>query len=133
MSREHDHASHLRVTTHDIDSNEQPRSSDFERQIQWAQNLSLSANIALLLVKAWAFLMSHSFAVLASMADSGVDLASQVVLYFCNRCDQACLNWTASSFQCQTEAVQPNSIFCLLHMQGNFASGSALPHRPKQA
>lgn len=52
---------------------------------RWAQNLSLAANILLLTVKAFAFVVSGSFAVLASMADSGVDLASQVVLYLCNR------------------------------------------------
>ena len=36
--------------------------------------------------QAYAFFASRSFAVLASLADSGVDLASQVVLFFCNRC-----------------------------------------------
>ena len=50
-----------------------------------AQYLSLAANILLLVIKAWAFFISNSFAVLASMADSGVDLASQVVLFLCNR------------------------------------------------
>ena len=45
-----------------------------------------AGNIVLLLVKLYAFLASRSFAVLASLADSGVDLASQIVLWFCNRC-----------------------------------------------
>ena len=64
--------------------------SDFDEQdsqLQWATNLSLAGNVALLLVKAYAFAVSGSFAVLASLADSGVDLASQVVLFFCNRSD----------------------------------------------
>ncbi len=46
---------------------------------------SSAGNIALLLVKLYAFMASRSFAVLASLADSGVDLASQIVLFFCNR------------------------------------------------
>lgn len=63
-------------------------SSDFEEQdtrLQWAVNLSLAGNIALLLVKTYAFIVSGSFAVLDALADSVVDLASQVVLFFCNR------------------------------------------------
>jgi len=66
--------------------------SDFDEQdakLWWAVNLSLIGNIALLLVKAYAFAVSGSFAVLAALADSGVDLASQIVLYFCNRCAPA--------------------------------------------
>ena len=51
-----------------------------------------AGNIALLLVKLYAFLASRSFAVLASLADSGVDLASQIVLFFCNRRARACRN-----------------------------------------
>lgn len=58
-----------------------------DSRLQWATNLSLAGNVALLLVKAYAFTVSGSFAVLASLADSGVDLASQVVLFFCNRSD----------------------------------------------
>jgi hypothetical protein len=49
-----------------------------------------AGNILLLLVKLYAFLASRSFAVLASLADSGVDLASQIVLWFCNRRAQLC-------------------------------------------
>ena len=49
-----------------------------------------AGNILLLLVKLYAFLASRSFAVLASLADSGVDLASQIVLWFCNRHAQLC-------------------------------------------
>ena len=56
-----------------------------DSKLQWATNLSLAGNVMLLLVKAYAFAASGSFAVLAALADSGVDLASQIVLFFCNR------------------------------------------------
>jgi cation diffusion facilitator family transporter len=74
----------LRVTTHELDSSG-PADDRSDQQIMWAQNLSLVANILLLCIKMFAFIVSRSFAVLASTADSGVDLASQVVLYLCNR------------------------------------------------
>mmetsp|Transcript_23869 Transcript_23869/g.66204 ORF Transcript_23869/g.66204 Transcript_23869/m.66204 type:complete len:459 (+) Transcript_23869:141-1517(+) len=54
------------------------RQQDLKQSV--AVNCSLAANIILLVAKLYAFLASGSQAVLASMADSAVDLASQAVL-----------------------------------------------------
>jgi hypothetical protein len=51
-----------------------------------AQNMLLSVNKCRnAAALPYCLICAGSFAVLASMADSGVDLASQVVLYICNR------------------------------------------------
>lgn len=55
-----------------------PQSSD--KSLQWAFNLSWVVNILLFAVKLWAYLASNSKAVLASLADSLVDLVSQAVI-----------------------------------------------------
>ncbi len=49
-----------------------------QRRIRFAMHASLVANVALLLAKIAAYVLSHSKAVLASTADSFVDIASQV-------------------------------------------------------
>ena len=54
--------------------------SPYRRQIQVAFVLSWIVNWALMAGKVWAFVVTHSQAVLASMVDSGVDLASQWVI-----------------------------------------------------
>lgn len=48
-------------------------------------NVSLWVNIALLLAKLWAFLMTHSRAVMASLSDSFVDIACQGIIYGADR------------------------------------------------
>ena len=45
-------------------------------------NISLAANIFLLVVKIYAFYVSKSKAILASAADSLVDIASQLVIAY---------------------------------------------------
>lgn len=50
----------------------------FDARVRFAMNISLVANVLLLLAKAYAFYVSMSRAVLASAADSFVDIASQV-------------------------------------------------------
>lgn len=45
-------------------------------------NVSLAVNIFLLVVKIYAFVVSHSKAILASAADSLVDIASQLVIAY---------------------------------------------------
>ena len=61
------------------DADSQPDKGDnFDSRIQFAMNASLVANVLLLLAKAYAFYWSKSKAVLASAADSFVDIASQV-------------------------------------------------------
>ena len=52
----------------------------YDARLQFAMNASLVANVLLLLAKAYAFYWSGSKAVLASAADSFVDIASQVPL-----------------------------------------------------
>ena len=44
--------------------------------------MSWAVNIVLLVAKVYAFYISNSKSVLASLADSAVDLASQVVIWF---------------------------------------------------
>lgn len=73
-----------RITTHDFEQMGPP-SEDGDRKVVFATSVSLAANLLLLVAKAWAFFASGSMAVAASMADSGVDLASQVVLFLCAR------------------------------------------------
>mmetsp|Transcript_1565 Transcript_1565/g.4635 ORF Transcript_1565/g.4635 Transcript_1565/m.4635 type:complete len:426 (+) Transcript_1565:354-1631(+) len=51
-----------------------------EAALQLAFNLSWVVNILLFAVKLWAYIVSHSKAVLASLADSLVDLVSQAVI-----------------------------------------------------
>ncbi|CAD7695510.1 unnamed protein product [Ostreobium quekettii] len=50
-----------------------------------ATTLSLLANVTLFAVKLWGFILSGSKSVLASLADSAVDIASQLVIYICYR------------------------------------------------
>jgi len=45
---------------------------------------SAVVNVALFAAKLFAFIVSGSQAILASLADSGVDLLSQLVVFFCN-------------------------------------------------
>ncbi|KAL3131022.1 Photosystem II protein D1 [Trebouxia sp. C0009 RCD-2024] len=60
-----------------------PRHSDvIERRASLAMNLSWAVNFLLLVVKFVAFGLSRSYSVLASAADSFVDIASQGVLAF---------------------------------------------------
>lgn len=54
--------------------------SPYRRQIRIAFVLSWIANWGLMVAKVWAFVVTHSQAVLASMVDSAVDLASQWVI-----------------------------------------------------
>ena len=56
-----------------------------QRRIRLAMHASLVANVALLLAKIAAYVLSHSKAVLASTADSFVDIASQVPSATCPR------------------------------------------------
>ena len=49
----------------------------YDGRLQFAMNASLVANVVLLIAKAYAFYWSRSKAVLASTADSFVDIASQ--------------------------------------------------------
>ncbi|GBF97913.1 cation diffusion facilitator [Raphidocelis subcapitata] len=52
------------------------------RRIAFAQGLSWVVNIALLVAKVYAFVLSGSKAVMASAADSAVDLVSQMVISY---------------------------------------------------
>jgi hypothetical protein len=59
----------------------------FERKLAFASGLSWVVNILLLVAKLYAYWLSHSKAVLASAADSAVDLVSaagHTVAYDCN-------------------------------------------------
>jgi hypothetical protein len=56
---------------------ETPEQARLQRRIRFAMHTSLVANVALLLAKIVAFALSRSKAVLASTADSFVDIASQ--------------------------------------------------------
>lgn len=53
-------------------------------RITLAVSLSLAGNVVLFLAKLYAFIFSRSQAVLASLADSAVDIASQAVVFFCD-------------------------------------------------
>lgn len=50
-----------------------------------AVQMSLLANVLLFGAKLYAFIITSSQAVLASLVDSGVDIASQVVVFLCER------------------------------------------------
>ena len=54
-----------------------------DSRMRLAVNSSLAVNVILLIAKAWAYYYSHSKAVLASTADSFVDIASQVTALSC--------------------------------------------------
>ena len=54
-----------------------------DSRMRLAVNSSLAVNMILLIAKAWAYYYSHSKAVLASTADSFVDIASQVTALDC--------------------------------------------------
>ena len=53
---------------------------ELDRKMDFAYNISLIVNVALFAAKIYAFAVSHSKSVLASCADSLVDIASQLVL-----------------------------------------------------
>ena len=52
------------------------------RRVTFWMNISLAVNIFLLAVKIYAFIASRSKAILASAADSLVDIASQLVIAY---------------------------------------------------
>ena len=52
------------------------------RRVTFWMNVSLAVNIFLLVVKIYAFITSRSKAILASAADSLVDIASQLVIAY---------------------------------------------------
>lgn len=54
-------------------------------RVTLAVRLSLVVNLFLFAVKLYAFVVSQSQSVLASLADSAVDIASQLVVFFCDR------------------------------------------------
>lgn len=60
------------------DSNQ--HKDELDRKMDFAYNISLIVNVALFAAKIYAFAVSHSKSVLASCADSLVDIASQLVL-----------------------------------------------------
>lgn len=65
----------------DVDAASEPDArDDVDKRISFAMNASLVAKVLLLLAKAYAYYYSQSKAVLASAADSFVDIASQVVI-----------------------------------------------------
>jgi hypothetical protein len=59
-----------------------PEQAALRGRITFANGLSWVVNILLLVAKVWAYMVSGSKAVLASAADSGVDLLSQVVITY---------------------------------------------------
>lgn len=61
-----------------------PSNAVSDRRVVLAVRLSALANVALFAAKFFAFLVSGSQSILASLADSGVDLASQAVVFFCD-------------------------------------------------
>lgn len=61
-----------------------PNSTDAAR-VTLGVRLSLVVNLFLFAVKLYAFVYSQSQSVLASLADSAVDIASQLVVFFCDR------------------------------------------------
>ena len=67
------------------------------RRVSFAMNISLAANIFLLVVKIYAFYASKSKAILASAADSLVDIASQLVIAYAEY--QASVLIVSSRFQ----------------------------------
>lgn len=52
-----------------------------EAQIQWAININLAANVALLVGKIVACLASHSISLVASLVDSALDLLSTLIIF----------------------------------------------------
>lgn len=60
------------------------RHDDRRRAVNAALRLSLIANILLFLAKGYIYILSRSEAVLASFADSTVDVASQLVVFLCD-------------------------------------------------
>ncbi|GMH32244.1 hypothetical protein BSKO_00078 [Bryopsis sp. KO-2023] len=60
-------------------------SKNESKKVRTAVRLSLIGNVALFAMKLYAFCVSRSQAVLASLIDSAVDIASQFVVYFCDR------------------------------------------------
>ncbi|CAG9464346.1 unnamed protein product [Pedinophyceae sp. YPF-701] len=64
---------------------EQGDGEEVGRLAQWATVLSIASNIILLFAKGWVFFSTLSMSVLASFADSVVDLASQGVLLLAAR------------------------------------------------
>ena len=55
------------------------------RSVTWAVNLSLFVNILLLFSKITAFVLTFSFAVVASLIDSVLDLFSQLIIWLTER------------------------------------------------
>ena len=55
-----------------------------DRRVVFAVRLSALANLTLFAAKLFAFIVSGSQSILASLADSGVDLASQLVVFICD-------------------------------------------------
>lgn len=67
-----------------IDIPRTPEASEADRRVLWAVRLSLLVNVALFAAKLFGFIASGSQSILASLADSGVDLTSQLVVYLCS-------------------------------------------------
>eukprot|EP00210_Caulerpa_lentillifera_P006876 g6573.t1 len=63
---------------------ENPPNIQSENRAKWAVQTSAVVNVALFAAKLFAFIVSGSQAILASLADSGVDLLSQFVVFVCN-------------------------------------------------
>ncbi|KAK9828197.1 hypothetical protein WJX74_002590 [Apatococcus lobatus] len=61
-------------------SNSHQPKDELDKKMDFAYNISLVVNVALFAAKIYAFAVSHSKSVLASCADSLVDIASQLVL-----------------------------------------------------
>lgn len=57
----------------------------WDLKVDLAVKLSLLANVLLFGAKMYAFIATASQAVLASLVDSGVDIASQLVVFVCER------------------------------------------------
>lgn len=70
-----------------VDSNTPPTATSAEhaRLTSKAALLSLAVALTLIALKAWAWLMSGSVAMLASLADSALDLAASLITYFAVR------------------------------------------------
>ena len=78
---------------------ETPQQARLRRRIRFAMGASMVANVALLLAKIVAYVLSRSKAVLASTADSFVDIASQVLpgpwMAGVTETSAACADWRA--------------------------------------
>ena len=73
-----DVAPHQQITGPAADH--QQDKDELDKKMDFAYNISLVVNVALFAAKIYAFAVSHSKSVLASCADSLVDIASQLVL-----------------------------------------------------